>query len=110
MPATYTHHVLIFKKTHISLQCAQGNILEDASAIQILSEAKLVSNDITEKEVVATQTQKEIDDARVGYKPCGAFNAVLFFTIRDLVRLAMLACKWLTLFCAWTHNLASISI
>jgi hypothetical protein len=44
----------------------QGNILEDATAIQILSEAKVVSNEIQEKEVVAEQTQKEIDDARTG--------------------------------------------
>jgi hypothetical protein len=29
----------------------QGNILEDATAIQILSEAKVVSNEISEKEV-----------------------------------------------------------
>ena len=47
----------------------QGNILEDASAIQILSEAKVVSNEIQEKEVVAEKTQKEIDDARTGYMP-----------------------------------------
>jgi len=67
------------------LSSSQGNILEDASAIQILSEAKTVSNDITEKEVVATQTQQEIDSARVVYKPCGMFNAVLFFCIRDMV-------------------------
>ncbi len=64
----------------------QGNILEDATAIQILSEAKVVSNEISEKEVVAEATQKEIQDARVGYKPCGAYNAVLFFCIRDMVR------------------------
>ncbi len=68
------------------LSSSQGNILEDASAIQILSEAKAVSNEITEKEVVASQTQAEIDGARVVYKPCGMFNAVLFFCIRDMVR------------------------
>ncbi|KAF5830265.1 dynein heavy chain, N-terminal region 2-domain-containing protein [Dunaliella salina] len=67
------------------LSSSQGNILEDATAIQILSEAKTVSNDITEKEVVASQTQQEIDSARVVYKPCGMFNAVLFFCIRDMV-------------------------
>ncbi|KAL6751111.1 dynein heavy chain 5 [Haematococcus lacustris] len=66
------------------LSSSQGNILEDASAIQILSEAKLVSNDITEKEVVAEQTQAAIDEARVGFSPCGAYNAVLFFCIRDM--------------------------
>ncbi|GFH07737.1 uncharacterized protein HaLaN_02580, partial [Haematococcus lacustris] len=66
------------------LSSSQGNILEDASAIQILSEAKLVSNDITEKEVVAELTQAAIDEARVGFSPCGAYNAVLFFCIRDM--------------------------
>ena len=30
---------------------SEGNILEDATAIQILSEAKVVSNDIEEKQV-----------------------------------------------------------
>ena len=62
----------------------QGNILEDASAIQILSEAKVISNEIQDKEVVAEKTQKEIDDARTGYKPGGAYNAILFFCIRDM--------------------------
>ena len=62
----------------------QGNILEDASAIQILSEAKVVSNEIQDKEVVAEKTQKDIDEARTGYKPGGAYNAILFFCIRDM--------------------------
>lgn len=66
------------------LSSSQGNILEDATAIQILSEAKVVSNEIQEKEVVAEKTQQEIDEARVGYKPCGAYNAILFFCIRDM--------------------------
>eukprot|EP00798_Chlamydomonas_sp_ICE-L_P020336 gene20336-27098_t len=66
------------------LSNSEGNILEDASAIQILSEAKLVSNDIQEKEVVAEETQREIDAARVGYRPGGAYNAILFFCIRDM--------------------------
>jgi dynein heavy chain len=63
---------------------SKGNILEDVSAIQILSEAKAVSNDIQEKQVIADETQTEIDAARAGYAPCGACNAVLFFCIRDL--------------------------
>ncbi|GMH41668.1 hypothetical protein BSKO_09578 [Bryopsis sp. KO-2023] len=66
------------------LSSSEGNILEDATAIQILSEAKEVSNQIQEKEVVAEQTQKEIAEARTGYKPCGVYNAVLFFCIRDM--------------------------
>ena len=45
---------------------------------------QLVSNDIQDKEKVAEKTQQEIDEARVGYKPCGAYNAILFFCIRDM--------------------------
>jgi hypothetical protein len=45
----------------VSLLClsspAQGNILEDASAVHILSEAKAVSDDITAKQAVAEETQ-----------------------------------------------------
>jgi hypothetical protein len=63
---------------------SKGNILEDVSAIQILSEAKVVSNEIQEKQVIADDTQAEIDAARAGYAACGAYNSVLFFCIRDL--------------------------
>ncbi|KAG2482389.1 hypothetical protein HYH03_018685 [Edaphochlamys debaryana] len=66
------------------LSSSQGNILEDATAIQILSEAKAVSNEIQIKQEAAEQTQKAIDEARTGYAPCGAFNATLFFCIRDM--------------------------
>ncbi len=50
----------------------QGNILEDATAIQILSEAKAVSNEISIKQQAAEQTQHDIDDARTGAcgQPC----------------------------------------
>jgi hypothetical protein len=33
---------------------------------------------------VAEKTQLELDEARVHYMPCGAYNAVLFFCIRDM--------------------------
>jgi len=39
---------------HLALQ---GNILEDATAVQVLSEAKQISNDITQKQAVAEETQ-----------------------------------------------------
>ncbi|GIL57271.1 hypothetical protein Vafri_12526 [Volvox africanus] len=66
------------------LSSSQGNILEDATAIQILSEAKAVSNEIQIKQEAAELTQKAIDEARTCYAPCGAFNATLFFCIRDM--------------------------
>eukprot|EP00854_Cymbomonas_tetramitiformis_P002484 gene2484-3228_t len=36
------------------------------------------------KQVLAEKTEKEIDDARRNYKPCGEYTAVLFFCISDL--------------------------
>ena len=66
------------------LSSSQGNILEDEQAIQILSEAKVVSNEISEKQAIADETQREIDEARKAYSPCGAFNSVLFFCIADM--------------------------
>eukprot|EP00955_Chlamydomonas_euryale_P021027 222754-Chlamydomonas_euryale.AAC.3 len=66
------------------LSSSQGNILEDVTAVQILSEAKTVSNEIQDKDAIAEATQKEIDNARTGYAPCGRYNAVLFFCIRDM--------------------------
>jgi len=66
------------------LSSSQGNILEDEAAIQVLGQAKVVSNEIEEKQKVADETQAEIDQARKEYAPCGAFNSVLFFCIADL--------------------------
>ncbi|GAX77074.1 hypothetical protein CEUSTIGMA_g4520.t1 [Chlamydomonas eustigma] len=66
------------------LSNSQGNILEDATAVQILSEAKKVSDDITAKQAVSEETQTRIDSARKGYRMCGEYNAALFFCISDL--------------------------
>ena len=49
-----------------TLSNSEGNILEDAKAIEVLSEAKLVSDEISEKQKVADETQREIDEAREG--------------------------------------------
>ena len=70
-----------------TLSSSEGNILDDTAGIETLKEAKIVSDEITEKQVVAEATQIEIDAAREGYKPCGAYNSVLFFTIRDLANI-----------------------
>ena len=70
-----------------TMSSSEGNILDDAGAIEVLSEAKIVGDEISEKQKVADETQVEIDEAREGYKPCGAYNAVLFFTIRDLANI-----------------------
>lgn len=47
----------------------QGNILEDETAIEILSSSKVLSQEISEKQEVTSRTEAEIDGVRDGYKP-----------------------------------------
>merc|ERR1719473_1582506 len=51
------------------LSSSEGNILEDESAIKILSSSKVLSEEISEKQEIALITEKEIDDTRNGYQP-----------------------------------------
>ena len=66
------------------LSSSEGNILEDETAIAIISEAKVLGNDIAEKQVLADKTELEIDEARKNYAPGGDYSSVLFFCISDL--------------------------
>ena len=62
----------------------EGNILEDESAIKILSSSKVLANEISEKQQVAEETEAKIDEARSGYTPIAAHSSTLFFTIAQL--------------------------
>ena len=65
------------------LSTSEGNILEDETAVQVLSSSKTLSNDISEKQSFAEITEKEIDKARSEYQPIATYSAVLFFTIGE---------------------------
>jgi dynein heavy chain len=69
------------------LSSSKGNILDDASAIEVLTEAKIVSDDIAEKQAVAEETEKRIDEARLGYTPVAIRASALFFCISDLANI-----------------------
>ncbi|XP_066284547.1 dynein axonemal heavy chain 3-like isoform X3 [Branchiostoma lanceolatum] len=69
------------------LATSQGNILEDETAIEILSSSKALSQEISEKQEVASRTEREIDDTRNGYKPVAKHSSVLFFAISDLANI-----------------------
>ena len=66
------------------LSSSEGNILEDETAINVISSSKVLSNDIAQKQQAAEKTEKSIDEARLGYKPVARHVAVLFFCISDL--------------------------
>ncbi|XP_036230121.2 dynein axonemal heavy chain 7 isoform X1 [Bactrocera oleae] len=63
------------------------NILEDETAVQILSSSKALANDINEKQIVTEATERQIDIARLSYVPIAAHSTILFFTIVELANI-----------------------
>ncbi|KAM7353017.1 dynein heavy chain at 36C isoform 1-T1 [Cochliomyia hominivorax] len=63
------------------------NILEDETAVQILSSSKALANDINEKQVITEATEKQIDLARLSYVPIAEHSTILFFTIVELANI-----------------------
>ncbi|KAK6187847.1 hypothetical protein SNE40_005782 [Patella caerulea] len=69
------------------LSSSQGNILEDETAIKILSSSKTLSEEIEAKQEIAAATEIEIDETRNGYKPVAVHSSILFFCISDLANI-----------------------
>eukprot|EP00117_Sycon_ciliatum_P025270 scpid3533/ scgid21010/ Dynein heavy chain 7, axonemal; Axonemal beta dynein heavy chain 7; Ciliary dynein heavy chain 7; Dynein heavy chain-like protein 2; hDHC2 len=69
------------------LSSSEGNILEDSTAIEILSSSKVLANEISQKQAIAEETERKIDDTRAGYKPIAVHSSVLFFSIADLANI-----------------------
>ena len=57
---------------------------QDESGIQVLASSKVVANEIEEKQAVAAETEKIIDETRESYRPIAFHSSVLFFNISDL--------------------------
>ncbi|XP_076249285.1 dynein axonemal heavy chain 7 [Calliopsis andreniformis] len=66
------------------LSIAEGNILEDEEAIEVLTSSKNLSDDIQVKQAATEQTEKSIDAARLQYTSIATYSTVLFFTIAVL--------------------------
>ncbi|XP_076154944.1 dynein axonemal heavy chain 3 [Alosa pseudoharengus] len=88
------------------LSSSQGNILEDETAIKVLSSSKILSEEISEKQKVANITEQEIDDTRMGYRPVAEHSSILFFCVSDLANIEPMYQNSLT----WFINLYLNSI
>jgi dynein heavy chain len=66
------------------LSSAEGNILEDETAINTISSSKALSVEIAEKQKTAVVTEAKIDVARQGYIPVAKHVSALFFMISEL--------------------------
>ncbi|XP_069698472.1 dynein axonemal heavy chain 7 [Periplaneta americana] len=69
------------------LSSSEGNILEDETAVNVLSSSKTLANEIQEKQSVAEETEKSIDEARLVYTSIANYSTVLFFTVADLANI-----------------------
>ncbi|KAG8302485.1 Dynein heavy chain 3, axonemal [Homalodisca vitripennis] len=69
------------------LSMSEGNILEDETAIQILSSSKVLSEEIQAKQEVSVLTEKEIDFARNQFIPVAKHSSILFLSISELANI-----------------------
>lgn len=69
------------------LSSSEGNILEDETAIKVLSSSKVLSEEIEAKQKVAAVTEKEIDEARNQYLLASKHASALFFCISELANI-----------------------
>lgn len=74
------------------LSASTGNILEDESAISVITEAKRLGNDIAAKQRQGEATEAAIDEARVAYAPCGDYLSTLFFCISGETTISLRTC------------------
>jgi dynein heavy chain len=47
----------------------------------------LIANEIQSKKAIAEETEKKIDEARMGCKPIAEHSTILFFSIADLANI-----------------------
>ncbi|KAG7196964.1 hypothetical protein KM043_000229 [Ampulex compressa] len=69
------------------LAVAEGNILEDEEAVDVLTSSKSLSDDIQSKQSATEVTERSIDAARSQYQPIASYSTVLFFTIASLANI-----------------------
>ncbi|ALC44807.1 Dhc62B [Drosophila busckii] len=67
-----------------TLTSSEGDILENAGAIQILADSKSLSKDIQEKQEAAKETGAKIEAFRLNYKPVAVHSSILYYSITDL--------------------------
>ncbi|XP_029937135.1 dynein heavy chain 7, axonemal [Myripristis murdjan] len=69
------------------LSSSEDNILEDETAVKMLSSSKILANEISRKQAIAEVTEVKIDETRMGYTPIAVHSAILFFSIADLANI-----------------------
>jgi hypothetical protein len=66
------------------LSSSSGSILDDETAVNVLTSSKKLSNEIQQKQIAAKETEIEIDNARQVYVPVSRCATAMFMTITQL--------------------------
>ncbi|KAJ3154924.1 Dynein heavy chain 7, axonemal [Geranomyces michiganensis] len=69
------------------LSSSEGNILENETAIEVLSSSKELSKELNDKQKIAEETERKIDETRNSYRPIANHSAALYFCIADLANI-----------------------
>jgi dynein heavy chain len=69
------------------LSKSEGNLLDDSSAVDILSDMKVFANEVAERQKVADTTERTIDAVRLSYTPFALRGASLYFTVNSTAAL-----------------------
>lgn len=61
--------------------------MDDEDAVSILQSSKVLSDEISEKQKIADETEVKIDAARAGYKPVAHHSSILYFCVTDMANI-----------------------
>eukprot|EP00762_Andalucia_godoyi_P004467 ANDGO_08124.mRNA.1 Dynein gamma chain len=66
------------------LSSSQGNLLDDASLIEVLNQTKKIAAEVTEKLSIAETTTEKITLAREEFRPVATRGSILYFVLTEL--------------------------
>lgn len=65
---------------------SKGSLLDDEGLVNTLQQSKITSVEVTQSLVVAEETEKKIDAARLGYKTAAVRASLAYFVLDDMGR------------------------
>merc|ERR1711871_220890 len=63
-----------------------GSLLDDVELVNTLQQSKVTSEEVTQQLVIAEETEKKIDTARMGYRSAAVRASLAYFVLDDMSR------------------------